>query len=264
MYFRSFDRAGLGTASFPAKISQFHLDKYEVTVGRFRAFVEAGKGTQENPPSPGTGAHANILGSGWKLDWNANLPTNTNTLRDALMCNARAQKWTDAPGANESLPMNCLTWFQAAAFCAWDGGRLPTEAEWNYAAAGGDEQRVYPWSSPSSSTAIDGAYANYASSDLIEVGAKPAGNGRWSHSDMAGNVAEWTLDFQSSYQDNCSDCARVAPAPGMPPNRMFRGGAYYYLPNAETPGRDGLRTGAREAGDPSRASDTSGVRCARP
>jgi formylglycine-generating enzyme required for sulfatase activity len=53
----------------------------------------------------------------------------------ALKCQM-VPSWTDTAGANEALPMNCLTWYAAFAFCVWDGGFLPTEAEWNYAATG--------------------------------------------------------------------------------------------------------------------------------
>jgi formylglycine-generating enzyme required for sulfatase activity len=50
-----------------------------------------------------------------------------------------------AAGANEALPINCVHWYDAFQFCAWDGGWLPTEAEWEMAAAGGAENRRYPW-----------------------------------------------------------------------------------------------------------------------
>jgi sulfatase modifying factor 1 len=66
-YDRSYDLAGdvnSGDMSFPATIGSFHLDKYEVTVGRFRAFVTAAMGTQSNPPLTRTGADASIAGSG--------------------------------------------------------------------------------------------------------------------------------------------------------------------------------------------------------
>ena len=79
-----------------------------------------------------------------------------------------------APGANESLPINCITWYEAFAFCAWDGGFLPTEAEWNYAAAGGSEQRAYPWSNPPTSTTIDCSHANYDDCAALR---EPAGDG---------------------------------------------------------------------------------------
>jgi formylglycine-generating enzyme required for sulfatase activity len=82
------------------------------------------------------------------------------TLIAAVKCSATYQTWTDSAGSNESRPMNCITWYEAFAFCIWDGGRLSTEAEWNYAAAGGSEQRQYPWSVPPGSTTIDCTYAS--------------------------------------------------------------------------------------------------------
>jgi formylglycine-generating enzyme required for sulfatase activity len=55
--------------------------------------------------------------------------------------------WTPTPSAHESLPINCVNWYQAYAFCIWDGGFLPSRAEWEYAASGGMQQLAYPWGS---------------------------------------------------------------------------------------------------------------------
>ena len=131
-------------------------------MGRFRAFVAAGMGTQASPPAPGAGAHPTIPGSGWDANWNTSLPENTTELLASIKCIPFVfPTWTDIPAANEHRPMNCISWYLAMAFCAWDGGFLPTEAEWNYAAAGGDQQRAYPWSSPVASLSIDPSYASY-------------------------------------------------------------------------------------------------------
>lgn len=236
-----------------ATVSGFRLDTYLVTVGRFRAFVEAGQGTRAAPPEAGTGAHARIAGSGWDPAWNDSL-VEAGGLPTALACGG--ETWTDAAGDNENLPINCVSWFEAFAFCAWDGGFVPTEAEWNYAAAGGDEQRVYPWSSPPTSAAIDDGDAVYCGNTcaLQPVGSRsPAGDGRWGQADLAGGVWEWNLDWMQDYAEPCDDCAVV----GAGTYRIARGGGFKSLPEV-------LRVAERVWGTPSERDSFFGVRCARP
>jgi formylglycine-generating enzyme required for sulfatase activity len=269
-YHRSFDVAGdgaSGSLNFPATVSTFRLDKYEVTVGRFRVFVAAGKGTQASAPAVGDGAHAKIAASGWAAAFNANLLADGAALVAALKCDASFQTWTDSPGANENRPMNCVSWFEAMAFCIFDGGYLATEAEWNYAATGGDQQRAFPWSSPASSVTIDGTHASYlvgtdcvgdgaagcALTDLVAVGTKPAGQGRFAQSDLAGNVEEWALDFVNLYPMPCDDCASLTAST----TRSVRGGDYQLQAT-------GARTGTRGGLPPKNRRPDVGIRCARP
>lgn len=266
-FYRSYDGAGFPSMSAPATVSDFVLDKYEVTVGRFRAFVSAGFGTQASPPAAGSGSHPALSGSGWDSTWDVLLAATTSALKGAIKCNQAYHTWTDAPGGNEDKPIDCVTWYEAMAFCIWDGGYLPTEAEWNYAASGGSEQRVYPWSSPASSSTIDCMYANYyvdspagtfcvdgVRGGMNRVGTEAAkGNGRWGHSDLAGNVLEWTLDwYDPAYVSPCTDCANLTPGT----LRVLRGGNF--LDNAPF-----LRTSARGNLSPSDRADVVGFRCAR-
>lgn len=231
---RDYDGVDFTVATFPATVSAFRLDTYEITVGRFRKFVEAGKGTQASPPQPGDGAHPLIANSGWQPPWGVSLPADTPALLTTLKCGSASQTWTDVPGPNEKLPLNCLDWFQAAAFCAWDGGRLPTLAEWEYAAAGGDEQRYFPWSVPANSTVIDATFAVYDCNEggagcdelanILTVGRKsPKGDGRWGHADLGGSMMEWTLDLWGNPLIlPCFDCADVNGAG----NRVIKGGSH--------------------------------------
>jgi formylglycine-generating enzyme required for sulfatase activity len=222
---RGYDGVDFLDPKYPATVSDFYLDRYEVTVGRLRTFVNAGLGTQANAPSEGAGAHPRIAGSGWSSTWNAKLPPSTATANAALKCHEGYQTWTDEVGGNENKPANCLNWYTAFAFCAWDGGRLPTEAEWNYAAAGGSEQRYYPWSSPANATTIDDSYAVYCggSCKLLNVGSKsPKGDGKWGQADLGGNVWEWNLDTGAgAYPLPCHDCADVSAGA----YRAFRSGS---------------------------------------
>jgi formylglycine-generating enzyme required for sulfatase activity len=180
----------------------------------------------------------------------------------ALACNPQWATWTDTAGANEDLAINCITWFEAFAFCAWDGGFLPTEAEWNYAASGGSDQRAYPWSSPPGSITLDCTYANYdpmpecvspPQGAVNRVGSEsPKGDGKFGHADLGGNVQEWTLDWSATYGNPCSDCADLTAAAG----RALRGGDFrFFGPN--------LRVAKRYSGAPTVRGGEIGARCAR-
>lgn len=270
-FYRSYDKGGDGIdrdMSFPATVSAFRLDVYEVTVGRFRTFLNSGTSTRLNPPLPGSGAHPSIPGSGWDASWNTKLAANKAELGADLNCSVLGvafPTWTDSPGQNESRPINCVTWYDAMAFCAWDGGYLPTETEWNYVAAGGDEQRAYPWSSPAGSLLLDSAHASYgclgdndmstcAVTDFVEVGTKFQGKGRWGQYDLIGNVREWMLDWSAAYASECNDCANLTPTA----ERRQRGGDFV----SKAADFD-LRTGVRGSAPPADRDFNNGFRCAR-
>ena len=231
-FFRSYDVASDGmypSMSYPATVSPFVLDRFEVTVGRFRKFVEAGMGTRANPPPVGAAARAlngNAGQGGWDASWNTVLAADTAALIAAVKCAGSKQTWTDVPGTNEELPIDCVTWYEAFTFCAWDGGFLPTEAEWNFAAAGGAQQRAYSWSNPAEATSVDCSYANNRNcvGSPSRVGSRsPKGDSRWAHADLAGNVWEWALDeYQTPYTNPCDGCADLT-AGAM---RVTRGGSF--------------------------------------
>jgi formylglycine-generating enzyme required for sulfatase activity len=244
-------------ASYPATVSPFRLDRFEVTLGRFRKFVEAYPGSK---PIAGSGRNPNNASdTGWDSSWDSQLPPDQTALIAKVKCFPRVplfQAWTDAPDANETHPMNCISWAEAEAFCIWDGGRLPTEAEWNYAAAGGGEQRVYPWSAPPNSSLIEDDDAVFCGADCDgprPVGFhSPKGDGKWGHADLSGNVMEMVLDwYRTPYpQVPCANCANL-----VPDNiRVVVGGAFWRGASAQL-------TSAR-LGAAGRGFD-AGVRCAR-
>ncbi|WP_437646240.1 formylglycine-generating enzyme family protein [Sorangium sp. So ce362] len=253
-----------GGTSQQTTVSSLLLDTYEVTVGRFRAFVEAGQGTRASAPEADAGQLPKIPGSGWSADWKGWLEEDTAALKAALRCRSEYERptWTDEVGPNEDLPINCITWPEAFAFCVWDGGRLPTTAELNYAAAGGDEEREYPWGE-----GLDPSYASYAcsgdgspagecaQSDILPVGSKPAGAGRWGQQDLSGNMTEFTRDWSGQLPVPCVDCA-ILEQPGEGAYLLTHGGNYLQAEEHQHATRTGIyRSPGREEG--------VGVRCAR-
>jgi formylglycine-generating enzyme len=275
-FYRSYDgvSAGYTSTASPATVSTFALDKYEITVGRFRQFVVAWD-SGWTPPA-GAGKHSYLNGgsglansgvagtyeAGWNTEWTSALATTASVWTTNLSCGASWQTWTPSPGANENLPIDCVTGYEAYAFCIWDNGFLPSEAEWNYAAAGGgasDGQRVYPWSSPSTSLTIDCSYSNYsACGDAPNaVGSEsPKGDGKWGQADLAGNVWEWALDWDAAYANPCTDCAYLTSV-GSSDNGIYRGGS-----GTDQPGEQLVSFRGAQA-PPSNRYFNIGARCAR-
>jgi formylglycine-generating enzyme required for sulfatase activity len=239
------------TPEHGATVADFNLDTFEVTVGRFRRFVEQYDGSA---PPVGAGNHPLILGSGWQSAWNGNLPATGDVLKGNLKCHVDDQTWTDSPDENESYPITCVSWYEAFAFCAWDGGRLPTEAELEYAAAGGDENRLFPWGQETpAATHANSSLSEHSSS--IAVGSHPAGKGRWGHHDLAGSVWEWSRDsYDAGWYSigECVNCANLNTAS----DRALRGGCFL-SPEAS------LRAASRWYAPPTNHYGSYGFRCAR-
>ena len=252
-------------------MSNFRLDKYEVTVGRFRAF--AGAWTAGWRPPAQSGKHSHLDGGqglansgtpntqelGWDPSNGIVDPTNTT-----VGC-YNWPTWTAAPGNNENLPINCVTWWESYAFCIWDGGFLPSETEWEYAAAGGPSLRQYPWGQAppdiKSEYAIYGCYYPSASGvcdkgvgNIAPVGTPTQGAGLWGQLDLAGNVLEWNLDYFADYVSPCNDCANLSVTNG---DRATHGGNFT---DTTTP----LLPPSHYNVPPASRYDILGFRCARP
>lgn len=106
------------------------------------------------------------------------------------------QDWEEQQG-HPNRPVVGVSWYEAAAYCAWAGGRLPTEAEWERAARG-PRSAGYPWGKE---PALHPAHANYDGNvgHPTPVGLYPAGNSVEGVSDLLGNVWEWCSDWYGEY-----------------------------------------------------------------
>jgi iron(II)-dependent oxidoreductase len=125
-------------------------------------------------------------------------------------------RFADAAG---DLPVYNVSWDDANAYCQWKGERLPTEAEWEYAARGGKVELDFPWGDQP-----DSKLARFnAASGPAPVGKFPA-NG-FGLFDMAGNVSEWTADwFDGAYYQNSPPADPKGPETGE--YKVIRGGAW--------------------------------------
>jgi formylglycine-generating enzyme required for sulfatase activity len=188
----------------------YWLDRTEVTNEQYAAFLnEVGNPTEDGMPWFDITTHP------WRIRQHDNLYT--------------ARGYEDHPVA-------AVTWYGARAYCAWVGGRLPTEAEWEYAARG-PEAHIYPWGNT-----FDGTRLNYCDrscpkdwgdaevfNDGYEmtapVGSYPQGASWVGALDMAGNVSEWVNDGYSSDYYSVSP-PRNPMGPGTIDVRVMRGGSW--------------------------------------
>ena len=214
----------------------FWIDLTETTVTQFAVFLNA----QEEPVESY---------EGW-LDVNSlteELPIQL-TLEDGV--------WKPLYKADNQ-PLENVTWIGANEYCAWRGVRLPTEAEWEYAARG-PESWLYPWGN------------EYVSSNLLrsgyqmpDVGSLPQGASWVGALDLSGSLYEWTSSLYWPYPYDPED-GREAPLEEDFGDRVFRGCPWYHSADNEYgPRLDNVSATARHDNPPDIGLWYFGFRCAQ-
>lgn len=169
-------------------VQSFEMAKTEVTVAQYRKCAEDGACSK-----PYTGTSCN-----WEVS------------------------------GRDNYPINCVNWEQASAYAKWVGGRLPTEAEWEYAARSGGKDRTYPWGNQPATcqnTVMSEGEFGCGKNSTWPVCSKTAGNTDNGLCDMAGNVMEWVQDwYHPSYNRALSIGTASESAFGS--RRVFRGGSW--------------------------------------
>jgi formylglycine-generating enzyme required for sulfatase activity/tRNA A-37 threonylcarbamoyl transferase component Bud32 len=228
----------------PVSVDAFWIDKYEVTNEQFARFVQA-TGYRTDAEKAGTGwalsegVWKEIAGAGWQH------PSGPETSISDLMDH----------------PVVQVSWNDAQAYCAWAGGRLPSEGEWEYAARGADSP-IYPWGDT-----FDGQRTNFCGANCTldwknenyndgyertaPVGSFSGGASWVGALDMAGNVWEWVNDWYGNYPSE----PQVNPTgPSSGEFRVLRGGSW-------DSNEESVRAAARNSIQPDARLGPIGFRC---
>ncbi|MFA6108814.1 MAG: SUMF1/EgtB/PvdO family nonheme iron enzyme [Candidatus Latescibacterota bacterium] len=219
------------------RLHAFHLGRYEVTNAQYKRFLEhiqsTGDRGMDHPDQPaGLGHHQQYM--------NENLDDDTQ-------------------------PAVGLNWFDAYAYCKWTGARLPTEAEWEYAARGNDGvYRKYPWGNEDPDAdgvwradfAVEGGPELDGHRFTSPVGTYPDGVSPFGLYDMAGNADEWVNDWLDWSYYRVTEGAEDPQGPETGKHKVIKGGSY-------GGDRYHIRIGTRLWGDREVRNPYQGVRCAR-
>jgi formylglycine-generating enzyme required for sulfatase activity len=243
-------------------VAPFRIDQHQVTVARFRAFVEAtGHITvAERAPDPDAypDADPELLIPGSLVFRRTEGPVDLRNVSNWWAYVPGAQwRHPEGPGSDvagrEDHPVTHVTHEDAEAFAAWAGKELPTEAEWEFAARGGLEQATYTWGdefAPDGRMMANTWQGEFPWENLLTDGFEGTSpvetfpsNG-YGLFDMAGNVWEWTSDYFGSRAERSEHgcCAPARPVtaeesmvPGQPgasiPRRVIKGGSHLCAPN---------------------------------
>ena len=210
-------------------LSDFYIGKYEVTVAELKEFIDA---TDYITDAEKNG-YSYIYNGSWSkqsgVTWKDDVKGNEKNIGDYTH------------------PVIHVSWNDAAAYCKWAGGRLPTEAEWEYAARGGNKSKSYQYAGNNDIGSV--AWYDVNSGDKTQsVGGKQAN--KLGIFDMSGNVWEWCWDWYGNYSSS-SQTNPEGPDSGF--YRVSRGGSWYnnasYCRVAcrsnRSPGRDSFNLGFR-------------------
>ena len=158
--------------------------------------------------------------------------------------------WGEANRGNH--PVNCVDWDQAQDYAKFKGARLPSEAEFEYAATSAGQNQKYPWGNAQPNRQL----AVFNANNTMPVCSTPKGNTAQGLCDMSGNVWQWLQDrYHGSYKHTPDD---GSAAGGLGSDRVIRGGSYFSDPDFGD-----LRADARNHAAPRDREDNVGFRIAK-